>query len=243
MTASGVSTAAGATLAIGTTAANGATDTFITVGEVTQIPEFGRVYNTVKYSPLSSRGVKKFKGSFDDGSVAVEMGKDLTDAGQAARLLARDTDFDYNFKVVDNDDIAPLTATVGISIAAPGLVTLANHGLPALTAVQLAAGAGVLPTGLVAATTYYICAGATLLTNTFTLATSLANALAGTGIATTVSAGVGNTLTTVPVGSSIIFKAKVMSYTTSRGGPDNVIMAKALLEITSGSTVETAHLP
>lgn len=244
MTASGVSTAAGALLYIGTTATNGVTDSYINVGEVTEIPEFGRVYNAVKYNPLASRGTQKFKGSYDDGSVAVSMGKDLTDAGQAAMVVARDSDFDYNFKVVDNDDTPPIVAvTVGISVATPGLVTLAAHGLPAGTAVTFAAGAGALPTGISAATTYYVCAGATLLTNTFSVASSLANALAGTGLATTGSAGVGNTMTSIPVGTTIMFKAKVMSYTTARGGPDNVIMAKASLEIKSGSIVETAHTP
>jgi hypothetical protein len=243
MTATGVSTAAGALLYIGTTASNSATDTYTAVGEVTSIPEFGRVYATVKYNPLSSRGTQKFKGSYDDGAVTIPMGKDLSDEGQAALLLARDTDFDYNFKVVDNDDVAPATSTVGISVATPGLVSLTAHGLAAGTAVQFANGAGTLPTGLTAATTYYVCSGATLLANTFSIATSLVNATAGTGVATTGSAGVGNTMTTIPVGSSITFKAKVMSYTTERGGPDNVIMAKASLEIKSGSIAETAHLP
>jgi hypothetical protein len=89
----GVSTAAGSTLYIGTTASVASTDSFTAVGEVTEIPEFGRQYNEIKYAPLSSRAVQKFKGSYDDGSVTISMGKDLSDAGQAAMLVARDSDF------------------------------------------------------------------------------------------------------------------------------------------------------
>lgn len=238
-----VSTAAGATLSVGTTAAVGSTDSFTAVGEVVTLPEFGRVYNIIKYLPLSSRGVQKFKGSYDDGDLAVSLGKSLGDAGQAAMLVARDVDADYNFKIVANDAVPVVTATVGISVAAPGLVTLTAHGFPAGMALQLAAGSGALPTGLVAATTYYVTSGATLLTNTFALSSSLANALAGTAITTTGSAGVGNTQTTQPSATTQLFKAKVVSFTTVYGGVDAVVMSTCSLSIKSGSIVETVHLP
>lgn len=100
----------------------------------------------------------------------------------------------------------PTTSTVTISNASPGVVTWASHGLAALAPVFFST-TGALPTGLTAAvppnggafsantykqnpTLYYVCAGASLLTNSFTVATSLANALAGTGVNTS-SAGSG----------------------------------------------------
>lgn len=100
----------------------------------------------------------------------------------------------------------PKISTVTISQANPGVISWNAHDQLAGTPVFLST-TGSLPAGLTAAikpnsgvfsanrfkqdpTLYYVCAGATLLTNSFTVATSLVNALAGTGIQTT-SAGSG----------------------------------------------------
>ena len=238
----GVSTAAGATLSIGTTAAVGSTDTFVAVGEVVGIPEFGRVYNVIKYTPLATRNVQKFKGSYDDGDIAVPLGKNLGDVGQAAMLVARDVDLDYNFQIVANDAVAAAAVTgVAISVATPGLVTDTAHGLPAGTAVKFSV--GTVPTGLTLGVTYYVCGGATLLTNTYAVATTYALAIAGTGITTTGSPGAGLTRTTVPSATIMLLKAKVTSFTTKMDNVDSVIMSTASLSIKSGSIVETPHLP
>ena len=70
--------------------------------------------------------------------------------------------------------------TVTISIATPGVITLATHGLHLGQPVVFAT-TGALPTGLTAGTTYYAVPTAS---GTFNVATSLANALAGTVVAT-----------------------------------------------------------
>lgn len=70
--------------------------------------------------------------------------------------------------------------TFTVTIAAPGLVTQANHGLITGQLVRLTT-AGSLPTGLAAATDYYVILNDQ---DSFWLATSLANALAGTKITT-----------------------------------------------------------
>ena len=238
----GVSTAAGATLSIGTTAAVGSTDTYTAVGEVVGLPEFGRVYNVVKYTPLATRNVQKFKGSYDDGDIAIPLGKNLGDAGQAAMLVARDVDLDYNFQIVANDAVAVgITTGIAISVATPGIVTAAAHGLPAGTAVKFSV--GTVPTGLTLGVTYYVTSGATLLAGSFAVSTTLALALAGTGITTTGSPGSGLTMTTVPSNTVMLLKAKVTSFTTKMDNVDSVIMSTASLSIKSGSIVETVHLP
>lgn len=102
----------------------------------------------------------------------------------------------------------PTSSTVTISNASPGVVTWNSHGLIAGTVVFFSTTGG-LPTGLTAAvkpnggafsantfkqnpTLYYVCAGATLLTNSFTVATSMANALASPPVpVNTSSAGSG----------------------------------------------------
>lgn len=231
----GVSTAAGAKLYIGTTALSPVGDTFTNVGEIINIPAFGRTYNEIKYAPLNSRGVQKFKGSYDDGSVAVEIGKDLSDAGQAALVVALDVDADYNFKIVDNDAVAAQSAAVTITVAAPGVVTDTAHGLLAGTAIQLST-TGTLPTGLSPATTYYI-------VSPTTNAYSLAATAGGSPITTTGSAGTGHTRTTVPAGTTMLFRAKVMSHLTNRGTVDSVITSTVSLGIKAGSITETVHIP
>lgn len=79
---------------------------------------------------------------------------------------------------------APLTsATITVTIASPGVVTWTSHGRTCASAVYFTT-TGALPTGITAATTYYITCGASLLTNTFQLSTTVANAIAGTSINT-----------------------------------------------------------
>lgn len=233
----GVSTSAGAKLYIGTTASVGSTDSFTPVGDIVTLPEFGRVYTEVKFLPLDSRGVQKFKGSYDDGSLAVTLGKDLTDAGQLLLVTALDVDADYNFKIVDNDASPGASATgVSISAATPGVVTDTAHGLPAGTAVKFTAGSGTLPTGIVDGTTYYVIA-AGLVTNAYEVSATLG----GSAINTTGSPTGTYTRTTLPNGSTQLFKAKVMSHTTKRDGSDAVIMSTVSLGIKAGSIVETVH--
>ena len=72
------------------------------------------------------------------------------------------------------------TATVTITIATPGVVSWVAHGLENGQRIQLTT-TGALPTGLTASTTYFVAGKGT---DDFKLATSLANAAAGTYIAT-----------------------------------------------------------
>lgn len=232
----GVSTAAGAKLYIGTTASDATTDTYTEIGEVLEIPEFGRVYREITYTPLNNRGEQKFKGSYNDGSINVPLGKDTADAGQALLQVALDLDFDYNFKVLANDDVAPVSFTVTISNASPGVVTKVDHVLTVNTPVVLST-TGALPAGLSIATTYYV--KTVLDDDTFTL-----SATPGGAAIDTSDAGSGtHTCTTVPAGSYQLFKAKVMSYTTKYGDLNSVIGSSVMLSIKSGSLAETARIP
>lgn len=73
------------------------------------------------------------------------------------------------------------TFTVTMTIAAPCVVTLTAHGLNTGSAVHFTT-TGALPTGITANTTYYV---VFVSANAFNLATSVANAWAGTLITTT----------------------------------------------------------
>ncbi len=72
---------------------------------------------------------------------------------------------------------------VTITVATPGVVTLVGHKLATGDAITLATTGG-LPTGLTAGTTYYV---VKVDADTFSLATTLANALAATKITTSSS--------------------------------------------------------
>jgi len=69
--------------------------TFTTVGEITNIGEFGREYNLVSHNPLASRGTKKAKGSFNNGSLSPALALDESDAGQVLMRAAAASDNPY----------------------------------------------------------------------------------------------------------------------------------------------------
>lgn len=77
---------------------------------------------------------------------------------------------------------AATTATVTITIAAPGVITWTAHGFTTACPVVFTT-SGSLPTGITSGTVYYV-VPSSVTANTFTIATTLANALAGTQITT-----------------------------------------------------------
>jgi hypothetical protein len=104
----GVDTAAGSRLYLGTTQAASTqqdfeSDSYVEVGEVEDLGEFGDESEEVTFTALGDRRVRKFKGPRNAGTMAVVCGHDSSDDGQAAMKAAEATDFDYNVKVVLND--------------------------------------------------------------------------------------------------------------------------------------------
>jgi len=146
-------TAAGTKLYIGGTGVLGSESSWIEIGDVTNLGEFGRVYQKIEHKPVAERGTQKFKGGYDDGALNLDMARVPGDTGQAALIAARDSDLAYNFKVELND--RPVTSSAA------------------------------LPT-------------------------------------------------------TFKFKAKVMSYTANPGQRDNLVGAKVVVEIDSGTIVEAA---
>lgn len=232
----GANTNAGATVWVGTTAANGLTDTYTQIGEVTKISSYGRTYNEIKHNPLASRGTQKFRGSFEDGSLTLDMADDSGDAGQLLLQTYLDTDFDYNFKIVANDAVAPASATATISVASPGVVTDTAHGLAVNTPVKFST-TGALPTGLTAGTTYYV--KTVVSTDTYQLSATPG----GTAINTSGTQSGVHTRQTVPAPSVRYLKAKVMSFPFGDETVDTIATRTCNLGIKSGSIVAVAKIP
>lgn len=229
-----VQTSAGSRLYIGTTASVASTDTYAEVGDITNLGQFGRSYEEIKYNNLGSRNVIKFKGQRDDGDIQLDLGKSDSDAGQLAIKAALDIDLDYNFKITLNDPATPqIISTATITIATPGVVTITGSAPVAGTPVVLST-TGALPTGLVAGTTYFVVApsGSTL---------ELAATAGGSAINTTgTQSGVHTAVLTPGTPTTFFMKAKVMAYQTTVGPANQVVAARAMLGITSGSISEAA---
>lgn len=104
-----VKTSAGTTLAVSAglpateDSAGYAALSWTDVGEITDLGEFGKVYNLVTHNPLATRRTVKKKGSFNDGSISLALGLDSSDAGQAILDAAVDSDANYSFRVTDQD--------------------------------------------------------------------------------------------------------------------------------------------
>jgi len=100
-----VMTSAGSTLALSAAApatidaAGFGALTYTTVGEITDLGEVGKEYNVVNHSPLGDRRIRKFKGSYNNGSMQIQMGRDVDDAGQTLLRAALDSDANYSFKL------------------------------------------------------------------------------------------------------------------------------------------------
>lgn len=81
---------------------------FTEVGEVTNIPPFGRTYGETTHKPVASRKTFKFKGSYDDGNLTLTMAlataDAAVDAGQGILTTALDSDNDISVEVEYNDN-------------------------------------------------------------------------------------------------------------------------------------------
>lgn len=107
--ASNVRTTAGSTIGISATAPATYDDTgfaaltFAQIADVTDFGEFGRTYNLVTHNPVADRRTVKRKGSFNDGAVTLQLGRDSTDAGQSAARLGLDNDDSQYFDITLQD--------------------------------------------------------------------------------------------------------------------------------------------
>ena len=63
---------------------------WVNVGEVTDVPEFGASTAKVEHKPLATGVVEKLKGFIDYGSFSLALGRDTSDAGQVLLKSASD---------------------------------------------------------------------------------------------------------------------------------------------------------
>jgi hypothetical protein len=185
-------------------------------------------------TPLINRGRNvKQKGTFDAGTMENVFAWTPADPGQLAMIAASKTRNEYAFKVEYSDTPAVKSSVFTVSIASPGVVTWTAHGLPNGTKVTLAT-TGALPTGLVAATTYYVVNAAT---NTFNLALTKG----GTAIVTSGSQSGVHTATTQPTPTIDYATGLVMGAPISGGGANDIQTIAATMSVSS-NIVQVAAL-
>lgn len=149
----GVRTSAGSTIAISATipatfneAGYEALVDWSTIGEVTDLGEFGREFALVTHNPVGSRGTVKKKGSFNEGSMTLQLGLDTDDAGQIKAQAAALSDNDYSFRVtLQSGDVfyfQAQTMSFKIGVGSVDQITAATITLELTTS---AAGVGIVP--------------------------------------------------------------------------------------------------
>lgn len=76
----------------------------VTVGEITNIGEFGKEFALVTHQPLATRGTKKAKGSYNNGTLSPSLAWDaVDDAGQEDMEDALESDAPVSFVVTLQD--------------------------------------------------------------------------------------------------------------------------------------------
>lgn len=131
-----------------------------------------------------------------------------------------------DFQVIAS--IYPVTIQTGSAVtvtsAAPGVFTLAAHGMQAGTPFYLSS--GTAPTGLSNGTVYY---ASNITTNTFTASTTIANALAGTAI------------TTSSTGTSVVIDPYAVIVGSSTAVPIALFTGKSIM-VTCSPTIGVPSL-
>jgi hypothetical protein len=70
------------------------------VGEITDMGEVGgKTFNVTNHSPMGSARVQKLKGTYNPGTMTLQMGRDAADAGQILLRAANDSYANYAFRV------------------------------------------------------------------------------------------------------------------------------------------------
>ena len=149
----GVATSAGSTFHI--VAAGAAPATFdatgyaalawVAVGEITDLGEFGREYSLVTHQAIGSRSTQKFKGSFNEGTINLQLGLQTDDAGQIICKAASISDLAFSCKVTtQNGDVYYMRAMVMSFKVGVGSVDQITTAAVTLELTTNSAGVGIV---------------------------------------------------------------------------------------------------
>lgn len=89
------------------TASEYAALTWVEIGDVVSYGEFGATFEEIIHQPISDGETYRFKGTRNNGSLTLGLGRAPGDAGQALLIAHAETYVDYPFKVALNDTPEP----------------------------------------------------------------------------------------------------------------------------------------
>lgn len=197
------------------------------IADWTQCGSIGDAAALITTQVISRGRDVKQKGTRNAGSMQNVFAINSDDPGQIALIAAEASRNNYPFKIQWDDAPGATSATVTMTIAAPGVVTWASHGLVAGDAVKFST-TGALPTGITAGTTYYV-----MSTGLTTGAFQISATPGGSAITTTGTQSGVHTAVTVPSGTVNYFIGLVMSAQQAGGGPNTVRTLNSTVEINS----------
>jgi hypothetical protein len=222
-----------ATKAVDFVAADFASQTWTLIDGWEQVGDLGDSAALISTDLVNRGRTTKQKGTVNAGSMQNVFAILTGDAGQAAMIAASKSKSNFAFKIDWGDAPAVDSDPVTISIAAPGVVTDTAHGFVGGEAISFTT-TGALPTGLTAATTYYVLPIG-LTANTY----SISATPGGAAITTTGTQSGVHTRTTVPSSSLNYFIGLVMGAPKTNGTANNVRKMNSTIEINS-NIVEVA---
>lgn len=98
--------------------------TFVNIGEVTDLPEYGASAEVVSHQPLATGITRKYKGFINNGSMSVSLARDADDAGQqilALGVTGVNKNTEHSFRVTYQDgSIDYFTGKIFSYTKAPG---------------------------------------------------------------------------------------------------------------------------
>lgn len=191
--------------------------------------KLGDTAQVIKTDLINRGRAVKQKGTADGGQMQNMFAVVTNDPGQLLMIAAAapSNTNNYAFRITGTDAAAARSATVTVTIAAPGVFTDAAHGMSIGDQVSFST-TGALPTGLTAGTTYFVVAAG------FTTgAYSVSATSGGSAITTTGTQSGVHTRTTVPTSSERKFVALVMEVADQGGTANTIDMVQATLEVNS----------
>lgn len=202
---------------------------FTSVAEVVDGGSAGKTFNKVDHSPLGEREVLSLKGSYTQGVRTLQLGRDISDAGQDLVLDGLESDNAYSFRITyQNGDIDYVTATVDSYTDDIGTIDTVVGSTVALA--QCNPTIRALNTGVLTAT---VNAGGTytgVTTGTFT-ATQSTTSGSGTGAEFTVTLAAGAVTAAVVTKTGSGYEVADTITLTVAGGP--VETTAAVLDVAS----------
>lgn len=207
-------------------AADFASQTWTEIHGLEGLGSLGDTSEVITFDGIEGNRRVKMKGTRDAGTMEVVCAIDAADAGQTAVIAAERTPHDFAFRLILNDAPPARSSTVTMTVASPGVMTWAAHGLNVGAKVKFTT-TGALPTGLTAGTTYYVKTVPDA--DTFTVSATED----GAAIVTSSTQSGTHTATTVPNSSERLFLAKVMSQSEQFDQANNVTKFNMSLGVNS----------